>query len=57
MPVPQKFNCLVGWASRPPEKSLLRMLQDMRFNEVKPNIHLKIVLGFIPQPNLRTKLA
>jgi hypothetical protein len=31
-PVPQKFNFLVGWASCPSVKDLLRILQDVSFN-------------------------
>jgi hypothetical protein len=29
MPVPQRVNFLVGWASYPPLKGLLRMAQDI----------------------------
>jgi hypothetical protein len=30
MPVPQRVDFLVGWASCPPKKGLLKMVQDIR---------------------------
>jgi hypothetical protein len=32
-PVPQRMDFLVGWASSPPVKGLLRMVQDQSFSE------------------------
>ena len=34
MPVPQKFNFLVGWASSPPVRDLLRMVQYISYNQI-----------------------
>jgi hypothetical protein len=34
MPVPQRVNFLVGWASCPPIKGLLRMVQYLSLNQV-----------------------
>jgi hypothetical protein len=31
MPVPQRVSFLVGWASCPPVKNLLRMVQDLSY--------------------------
>ncbi|WP_333410044.1 hypothetical protein [Microcoleus sp. T2B6] len=34
MPVPQRVNFLVGWASCPPIKGLLRIVQYLSLNQV-----------------------
>src|SRR4028119_2039942 len=34
MPVPQRVDFLVGWASCPPVKGLLTMVQDIRASEI-----------------------
>ena len=34
MPVPQRVDVLVGWASCPPVKGLLTMVQDIRSSEI-----------------------
>jgi hypothetical protein len=35
MPVPQKLNFLVGWASSGPIKALLRIVQHLSFNRMQ----------------------
>jgi len=34
MPVPQRVDFLVGWASCPPVQGLLTMVQDIRSSEI-----------------------
>jgi len=51
MPVPQKMSFLVGsrgWASCPPKKGLLRLVQDVRCNisTQKTDVENKIGAGF-----------
>ncbi|MEG4884470.1 hypothetical protein QUB75_27345 [Microcoleus sp. K1-B6] len=48
MPVPQKMSFLVGWASCPPKKGLLILVQDVRCNILtqKTDVQNKIGAGF-----------